>query len=173
MKAAALILSFWFAVSASAADLGVTVKQVGPTLDKLLERSPKDHRHPHLTVWTLYGQADTSVYLTHNPEGVISAVMIQFYLGWDKDREAHFNQCLPVARFLIHTFMRKQPMSLADVREGLREIEHTRNIKEFREADRVMFFRYKMASSLPEEQDGYRCFRIEIGGVDTQPSTDT
>jgi hypothetical protein len=162
----------WLAASSAiAGDLGHSVKELGPTLDKLMERTPQDHRHPHLSQWTLYGQADTSVSLEQNRKGRVSGVTMQFYLGWDKKREEHFNQCLPIAKFLIATFMPKHAMSIAEIEKALREIEHTRNTKAFREPDRVMYFRYKM--SLPEDDDGYRCFRIEIGGSDAKPSTDT
>lgn len=152
--------------------LGPKMAEVTPVLDKLMERNAPDERFPHYTVWTLYGQNDTSVYLTHDSTGHIYEAFFQFYLGHDKRREEHYNQCLPIARFLIHTFMKKQRPSINEIDAGLREIEHTRAIKTFREPDRVVYFRYKMASSLPEIEDGYRCFRIEIGGPEKAPSED-
>jgi hypothetical protein len=153
--------------------LGLKMRDVAPTLDKLMERSPPDERFPHYTVWTLYGQNDTSVYLTHDSTGNIYGATFQFYMGHDKKRENHYNQCLPIARFLIHTLMREQRQSLKDIDLALREIESSKAIKTFKESDRVMYFRYKVAKSLPENQDGYRCFRIEIGGPEIKPSEDT
>jgi len=153
--------------------LGPKMAEVAPILDKLMERNSSDHRFPQYTVWTLNGQNDTSVYLTHDSKGNIYAAFFQFYLGHDKKREEHYNQCLPIARFLIHTFMQKERPSIKAIDVGLREIEHTKTIKTFRETDRVMYFRYKMAKTVPEEEDGYRCFRIEIGGPEKTPSEDT
>jgi len=153
--------------------LSVNLKDLEPTLDKLLIRCTKDHRHPHLSQWTLGRQVDTSLYVTHDAEGDVKGATLQFYLGYDKNREKHFQQCLPVARWLIQSLMNEQAMTVAEIEKALREIEHTTKIKEFREKDRVMYFRYKMASTVPEEEDGYRCFRIKIGGPKSKPSTDT
>lgn len=153
--------------------LGVKIQEVAPILDKLMERNPPDERFPHYTVWTLYGQNDTSVYLTHDSAGNIYGAFFQFYMGWDKNREEHYNQCLPIARFLVHTFMRDQKPSLKELNLAFREIELSKKLKTYRESDRVMYFRYKIGSSLPEIEDGYRCFRIEIGGPESVPSEDT
>lgn len=183
MKRLAVFLVFLLTVSARAdsADsltegmtrLGLKMRDVAPVLDKLMERNPPDERFPHYTVWTLYGQNDTSVYLTHDTKGNICGAFFQFYMGHDKKREEHYNQCLPIARYLIHTFMREQRPSLKEIDTAFREIELSKVIKTYRDADRVMYFRYKIASSLPEKEDGYRCFRIEIGGPERKPSEDT
>jgi hypothetical protein len=182
MKTFATLLMTFMAVTSLRADsadsfdgvprLGPTMAEVAPILDKLMERNAPDHRFPDFTVWTLYGQNDTSVYLTHDLQGNIYRAFFQFYLGHDKKREEHYNQCLPIARFLIHTFMKKERPSIKSIDDSLREIEHTKTIKTFREPDRVMYFRYKTAGSLPEIEDGYRCFRIEIGGPESTPSED-
>jgi hypothetical protein len=94
-------------------------------------------------------------------------------MGHDKKREEHYNQCLPIARYLIHTFMREQRPTLKEIDTAFREIESSKAVKTYRESDRVMYFRYKIASSVPEKEDGYRCFRIEIGGTERKPSEDT
>ena len=153
--------------------LRVKLKDLEPTLDKLMIRCTKDHRHPHLSQWTLGRQVDTSLYITHDSKGDVKGATLQFYLGYDKNRENHLQQCLPVARWLIQSLMKDQKMTVAEIEMALREIEHTTKIKEFREKDRVMYFRYKMARTVSEDEDGYRCFRIEIGGPSVKPSTDT
>ncbi|HEY8898993.1 MAG TPA: hypothetical protein VIM61_01070 [Chthoniobacterales bacterium] len=153
--------------------LGVSMKEVAPALDKLMERNDPDERFPHYTVWTLHGQNDTSVYITHDSHGKIYGAFFQFYLGHDPQREHTYDQCLPIARFLILSLMRDNKPSINEIDKALRDLEKTKNTKTFREKDRVMYFRYKRASSMPESEDGYRCFRIEIGDSSRTPSEDT
>ncbi len=155
------------AASSAGPELGVRLHDIAPTLDLLMEPIALDARMPRVRGWSLFGQNDTAVWVTVNARGWVRMVSFQFYLGSDPDREAHFQQSLPIARYLIGTLMWHQRLTLGEIAAQLRAIEHTDNIKEFREPDRVMYFRYKKARSVPEAQDGYRCFRVEIGGPDT------
>ena len=59
--------------------LGPKMRDVAPVLDKLMERNSPDERLPHYTVWTLYGQNDTSVYLTHDSKGNICGALAAFF----------------------------------------------------------------------------------------------
>jgi hypothetical protein len=160
------------AASQATPGLGVKLNDVAPTLSRLMEPIPVEVRAPRVSGWSLYGQNDTAVWVTVDKSGWIRSLSFQFYLGWDRDREAHFNQALPIARYLITTLMRRQSLSLSEIARQLRAIEHTDTAKEFREPDRVMYFRYKRAQSVREAEDRYRCFRIEIGGPDARVSED-
>jgi hypothetical protein len=152
--------------------MGLNLKDIKPTLDKLMISCTKDDRHPHLSQWTLGRQVNTSLYITHDSKGDVKQAMMQFYLGYDKNREKHFQQCLPVVRWLIQSLMNDQNLTVDNIEKALREVEQTKKTKEFREKDRVLYFRYKTAGVVPEEKDGYRCFRVEIGSSSYKPSTD-
>jgi len=152
--------------------LGVKLTELAPAIDRLMERSEQDERFPYQTRWTLYGQADTALYLVCGTDGLVREASMQFYLGWDQNRERHYDQCLPIARFLIHSLLKQYRPSLKDIDAELRKIEHTQLTKDVREKGRALIYRYKMGSVTPEEQDGYRCFRIEIGHENLQQSTD-
>jgi hypothetical protein len=167
------ILSFFLFVSAvahGAEPASVAFKPVATVLDRIMQREPGYDRIPKTAFWNLYGQNDTSAYLHHDGKGLATGAFLQFGIAHDKRRDQHYQQCLPIAKYLIATLLPNLKMSIADIDSNLQTARTEKRVLRFNDGERVIFFRYKFSE--PEDKDTYACYRIEIGGKDLQVSTD-
>ena len=163
-----LLIAIVVAHGAESAD--VPFKPVATVLDRIMQREPGYDRIPNTAFWNLYGQNDTAAYLRHNGNGLVTGAFLQFGIAHDKQRGQHYQQCLPIAKYLITTLLPNLKMSIADIDSNLQTARTEKRVLRFTDGDRVMFIRYKFSE--PEDKDTYACYRIEIGGKDLQVSTD-
>ena len=148
----------------------VAFKPVATVLDRIMLRDPGYDRLPNTAFWSLYGQNDTAASLHHNSKGLATGAFLQFGIAHDKQRVQHYQQCLPIAKYLIATLLPNLNMSIADIDSNLQTSRTEKRVIRFNDGERVIFFRYKFSE--PEDKDTYACYRIEIGGKDLQVSTD-